>query len=364
MKKTMRRPMKMVVSMLLVLGLMAGTVTALVACGGEKFKVDIFSFNQSDPYIGQVVAELQEEIKTAIPNASVKVFDGGDNQATQKNDIDTVISRGSDLLLVNIVNNAQGEDYAKTIKKSGIPVVFFNREIENKALEVDSTYAYVGTDPTAAGVMQGQMIGEMIPDADAFAKYNNNDSTLKIDYVMFRADPTNPEANGRTKYSVEEGNKQLRANLGAEFGEGNLLNSLYEDQMCSWSTKLANEAMTSLLGKSNISELDLIIANNDGMAQGVIAALQEAGFNLPGSKTTGVKYIPVFGVDALSGAVKLIEDGCMEGTVKQDAVAMAKSVVQIALNLKDAKDIKTGTDVFGTWDEGVNKLRIPYAKVS
>lgn len=50
--------------------------------------------------------------------------------------------------------------------------------------------------------------------------------------------------------------------------------------------------------------IELVICNNDGMAEGAVTALNTAGYNL-GSES---KSIPVFGVDATDAAKSLIAD--------------------------------------------------------
>lgn len=63
----------------------------------------------------------------------------------------------------------------------------------------------------------------------------------------------------------------------------------------------------SQYNEGNNNMIELIICNNDGMAEGAVAALNDKGYN------TGdpAKTIPVFGVDATDAAKKLIADGKM-----------------------------------------------------
>ncbi|MFR6640010.1 MAG: hypothetical protein ACLUSP_00500 [Christensenellales bacterium] len=52
----------------------------------------------------------------------------------------------------------------------------------------------------------------------------------------------------------------------------------------------------------------------------------------------------------------------MQGTVKQDGDAMAEAIVKIAMNLKNSKSFLADTDY--KFEDGVRKLRIPYAPVT
>ena len=104
--------------------------------------------------------------------------------------------------------------------------------------------------------------------------------------------------------------------------------------------------------------IELVICNNDNMAEGAITALNTAGFNLGNGK----KSIPVFGVDATEAAKVLIADGKMTGTVKQDADGMADAIIKLCANgLSENTGLMDNTHMYNV-DDRVNKLRIPYAK--
>ena len=113
--------------------------------------------------------------------------------------------------------------------------------------------------------------------------------------------------------------------------------------------------LTDMLGSSvNNNMVELVIANNDDMALGAIAALQAAGYNNGTGKT-----IPVFGVDATDAAKEKIADGSMTGTIKQDAEGMAEAVATIARNLMEGKATFEGIDTANL--EGSWRVNIPYS---
>ena len=86
--------------------------------------------------------------------------------------------------------------------------------------------------------------------------------------------------------------------------------------------------------------IELVICNNDGMAEGVVASLQQAGYNLEGKHV-----VPVFGVDATDNAKTLIAEGAMTGTVKQDNDGMAAAIAQ---TLKAVSEGKTPVDAMAS----------------
>ena len=101
--------------------------------------------------------------------------------------------------------------------------------------------------------------------------------------------------------------------------------------------------------------VELVICNNDDMAMGAISSLQTAGYNNGSGKT-----IPVFGVDAVQNAKDAIAAGSMTGTVAQDAVGMASSIVKLLNNFVADGNLMSNTDGMVV-DGDSAKIRVPYA---
>jgi len=105
--------------------------------------------------------------------------------------------------------------------------------------------------------------------------------------------------------------------------------------------------------------IELIIANNDDASLGAIEAMNENGFN---TGRAGAGYIPVFGVDATTVAQEAIRGGRMTGTVLQDAVGMARTILALAQNVANGQPVFSNTASYNV-DRGVRKIRVPYAIV-
>ena len=353
------KQMKKIIAMLLVLTLAFG----LVACGnngGEAAKADgevaVFWYTFGDTYLSSVRAAMNE----AFNAAGVKYldYDANNNQTTQTEQIQTAITKGASALVVNIVD-ASSDDATQAIldmaKNANLPIVFFNRSVSEAIVSSYDKAAYVGTDYTMAGHMQGKMIGEYV-----LANYDaldiNGDGI--ISYVMFKGQEGNLEADARTQFGVEDADAVLTAagKAALKFYDDANASKYLLDQNGAWSAAQGQEHMQTLLSKYNEDNgnmVELVIANNDDMALGAISALQAAGYNVEGAR-----YIPVFGVDATDAAKEKIADKSMTGTIKQDAVGMANAVVLIAQNLIAGKNAFEGVtgDLEGTW-----RINIPYA---
>lgn len=325
--------------------------------GGEDASVAVFYYTYSDPYISTVRASLDRELEALGVN--YQDYDSNSSQTTQSEQVQTAITKGATMLIVNIVETGS-DDAAQGIveqaRAADIPLVFFNREVSDNVIASYEKCAFVGTDAAEAGHMQGEMIASYL--------INNYDATDlngdgKISYVLFKGQDGNAEAEFRTQYSVEDANAYLKEAGKPElmFYNPNNRDKYLVDKNGTWSASAANEYMTTILTEyteSGKNMVEVVICNNDGMAEGAITALNTAGYNTGNGKT-----IPVFGVDATDAAVSLIGAGKMTGTIKQDAEGMAKALAHLTNNVKSAADIMEGTENFVV-DENVSKIRIPY----
>lgn len=334
---------------ILATALSAIMVLSMAACGGSSApasqgggesgklpKVGVLIYKYDDTYISTVRNALQAALDG---KAEVIMQDGKGDQATQNDQLDVLIEKKVDVLAVNMVDAKAAAGVIEKAKKAGIPTVFFNREPDAAVVKSFDKACFIGTNAADAGKMQGDII------KDLFEKNKNYDlnGDGKVQYVMFQGEPDNPEAIARTKYSVD----QAVAN-------GVQMEQVGETQVCNWDTEQAQKAMEAILA-ANEGKIELVIANNDGMAIGCIAALSNIGYNVEG----GSKFIPVIGVDATDAAKDAIAKGTMSATVLQDGDAMGKAIAAVALNYAGGKAPLDGTG-FAFDDTGI-AVRIPYA---
>lgn len=189
----------------------------------------------------------------------------------------TAITAGSDLLIVNSVETSTSDpakDIVDDAKAADIPVISFNREVaDNDVINSYEKCAFVGTNAPDTG-QQGEMIGEYLT-----ANYDtvdlNGDGTISC--VLFKGQEGNAEAEARTQYSVEGANAILAESGKPEldYCDSKATTKYLVDAAGKWSAQAANDYMVTLLGNYNKDNnmVELIICNNDGMAEGAIAAL-------------------------------------------------------------------------------------------
>ena len=361
----MKKTLAILLSAVMVLALLAG-------CGEQKqpdtndqgntdaseLNVGVFYYDFSDVYISSVRNSMNSQLDAM--GIKYNNFDGAGNQAQQTDQINTAIANGANLLIVNIVETSSpdaAQNAVEAARTAGIPIIFFNREVADEVVSSYDKCAFVGTNAPEAGHMQGQLVGEYL-----LAHYDEVDlnGDGQITYVMFKGQEGNAEAEARTQFGVEDANTVLTAAGKPElvYYNASATDKYLVDQNGKWSAQAANDYMATILpeySEANGNMVELIICNNDGMAEGAVSALQGTGYNNGEGKT-----IPVFGVDATDSAKQLINEGKMTGTIKQDAEGMASTILNLVSSVKNGGNLMDNTASFNV-DEGVAKIRVPYA---
>jgi len=231
------------------------------------------------------------------------------------------IENGIDKLRINPGNIGSDENVKKVVeaaKEKNIPVVFYNRKPSDEAIASYDKLYYVGIDPNAQGIAQGELIEKLWkenPDLDL-----NKDGVIQ--YVMLTGEPGHPDAVARTKYSISTLNDH-----------GIKTEELHQDTAM-WDTATAKDKMDAWLSGPNGSKIEVVICNNDGMALGAIESMKATG-----------KILPTFGVDALPEALVKIEAGEMAGTVLNDAKGQASATFNMVVNLAAGKEPTEGTEL-------------------
>ena len=338
----------------------------------SELKVGVFYYTFSDTYIASVRTALDAELDSL--GVTYNNFDGNNNQTTQNEQIQTAVTDGYNLLVVNMVTSGSPDVANEIISlANGTPVIFFNRAIEadgeeGTVLNANSNICFIGTDAPEAGHLQGKMVGEYL-----LANWDTVDlnGDGKISYVMFKGDEANVEAIYRTQYGVEDANAVLTAagKPELEYFDTAATTKYQVDLGGAWSAQAALDYMNTNLSQYNEANgnmIELVICNNDNMAEGAISALEAAGYN---TGADGATVIPVFGVDATDAAKELIAAGKMTGTVKQDAEGMAAAIASVvkadgegtAMADAIAAAAATNADMYSVADGIANKLFVAYA---
>lgn len=332
--------MKKIFGLLLATTLVGGMIAGCGAGGEAKketLRVGVCLYKFDDTYISTVRQSLQEIEEANKGMVEFEFVDGKGDQAIQNDAIDTLLQKGMDLLMVNLVDTGAGQAVVDKIAKEDVPVVLFNREPISEVVKSYEKAVFIGTNAQEAGVLQGNILSKVWGENPNLDK--NGDGIMQ--YVMLKGEPDNPEAIARTEYSVKT------------IEEAGIKTEELANQVCNWDQGLAQNATEAWLSRYG-EGIEVIIANNDGMAQGAIAALNAQDLN----KGDIAKTIPVVGVDATDAAKDLISKGFMTGSVLQDAPAMAEALYKCGINLIEGKSAIDGTEY--KFDDSGIAVRIPY----
>ena len=314
-------------------GMLLGSIilaSALVACGekkeeaktdapaGEKLSIGLTAYKFDDNFIALFRKAFEAEAMAKADTVEVTAIDSQNSVATEKEQIEAVLEKGVKAFAINLVDASAADGIINLLKEKNIPVVFYNRKPSDEAIASYDKLYYVGIDPNAQGIAQGELIEKLWkenPDLDL-----NKDGIIQ--YVMLTGEPGHPDAVARTKYSISTLNDH-----------GIKTEELHKDTAM-WDTATAKDKMDAWLSGPNGSKIEVVICNNDGMALGAIESMKAAG-----------KVLPTFGVDALPEAIVKIEAGEMAGTVLNDAKGQASATFNMVVNLAEGKEPTEGTDL-------------------
>lgn len=284
---------------------------------GSTLRVGVALYTQDDTFISAVAQDLERLAREAEGSSgnlkiNLSVADGRSNQTTQMEQIDQFLSRGCDVLCVNIVDRTAAAVLIDKAEEAGVPVIFFNRQPVAEDIQRWEQIYYVGARAEEGGTLQGQLVLEAW-QADQARWDRNGDGVVQ--YAMLEGEPGHQDALLRTEYSVKA------------LTDGGLEVEKLASDTANWNRGQAEAKMQQWLEKYG-SEIEVVFANNDDMALGAIDAVQEAGLEMP----------LVVGVDATAPALEAVAAGTLQGTVLNDAQGIAGAMLDLVLALSRGED--------------------------
>lgn len=289
-------------------------------------------YRYDDNFISVVRRAIEKEAQGTV-GVRLLMNDSQNNQSMQNDQVDVMLARGVDALAINLVDPAAAPTVINKAKLDKVPVVFYNKEPTADELNSYEQAYYVGTDSKESGIIQGELIAnhwKTNPQWDL-----NKDGVLQ--FVLLKGEPGHPDAEARTSYAISALNDR-----GVKTEELHLDTAM-------WDTAMAKDKMDAWISGPNANKIEVVIANNDAMAMGAIESLRAA------DRTD----IPVYGVDALTEALALVESGQMQGTVLNDADNQARAIFQLARNLAEGREAGYDTE----WIIENKVVRVPYVGV-
>jgi len=221
-------------------------------------------------------------------------------------DVETLITQGVDALIILAQDGDSIGPALDAAEDAGIPVIGYDRLI------ADERAFYLTFDNIEVGRLQAQAVLDVAPEGN---------------YVMIKGSPTDPNAD------FLRGGQQEVLQDAIDAGKITIVGDVYTD---GWDPAGAQRNMEQILTQNN-NEVDAVVASNDGMAGGVVAALAAQGMD----------GIPVSGQDGDKGALNRVAQGTQTVSVWKDSRALGKAAGEIAVALAEGTAM---SDVEGASD--------------
>ncbi len=232
-------------------------------------------------------------IKAVLEAAGVEYIstDAGSSAEQQLTDIEDLITRGADALIILAQDGTAVLPGVQSALDQGIPVIAYDRLIE------DDGAFYITFDNVEVGRMQARVILDLVPEGNyVFIKGNQADANADF---------------------LRGGQQEI---LQAAIDSGAIIN-VGESYTDNWDPALAQTNMEQFL-TANSNDVDAVVASNDGMAGGVVAALEAQGL-------AGV--VPVSGQDGDGAALNRVALGTQSVSVWKDARELGTAAGEAAV---------------------------------
>jgi len=228
--------------------------------------------------------------------------DAQSSEEQQLADIEDLITRGADALIILAVDGVAVEPGVTSALDQGIPVVAYDRLIEN-----DGAY-YITFDNVEVGRIQARAIVAEVPEGD---------------YVFIKGDPGDANAEFLFGGQIEVLSEAAGCDVSTtpDAGSTCTIVNVATQSTDGWLAENAQTNMEQILSDLD-NTLDAVVASNDGTAGGVIAALADQGLD---------GQIPVSGQDADGAALNRVALGTQTVTVWKDARELGKAAGEAAV---------------------------------
>ena len=281
-------------------------VTALLASAALSATMGVVALADGN-IIGVSWSNFQEErwktdeaaMKAAI-EANGDRYISADAQASaskQLTDVESLITQGANALIILAIDSGAVGPAVDRAAAEAIPVIGYDRLIE------DARAFYITFDNKEVGRMQAREILAAMPEGN---------------YAFIKGDKGDPNADflfeGQMEVLKEAMDSGKVKNVGETYTDG-------------WKPDNAQKNMEQIL-TANDNNVDAVVAENDGMAGGVVAALSAQGM---------AGTVPVSGQDGDHAALNRVARGTQTVSVWKDARELGKAAGNIAGMLADGK---------------------------
>ena len=287
-----------------------------INCTGPQQNSNSSSANNGDPNrklkIGFAMDTLKEERwvrdKEAFEAACKKlgvepVVTVADNKADkQANDVDNLLTQGVDALIIAPHDATQAASMVEKAKAKGVPVISYDRLINSDKIDL-----YISHQVPVIGRKIAEYALKKVPEGNYVMVYGAGTDNNAVIMKKEQLDVLKP--------AIDSG----KINIVAD--------NFTPDWKPEEALKMAENALTQ-----NKDDIQAFVVSNDGMAGGVVSALEKKG--LAGK-------ILVTGQDAALDGLQRIAQGTQTMTVYKPIVPLATQAVEAAIKLARKEPLNT-----------------------
>jgi D-xylose transport system substrate-binding protein len=259
-------------------------------------------------------------IKAALDEVGAQYLsaDAGSSEEQQATDVENLLSQGANVLIILAQNTETILPSVQAAVDQGVPVIAYDRLIES----ADSLY--VSFDNVRVGEMQAEAVLGEVSEGN-FVIIKGNGADANSDFL-------------RQGY--------VNAGIPAENESSDTITIVGETYTDNWDPALAQTEMEQFLTE-NDNAVDAVLSENDGMAGGVVAALEAQGL---------AGQVPVSGQDGDIAALNRVALGTQTVDVWKDAHELGKAAGEAAVALCDNPDLASVPDTEEFESPGGNTL--------
>jgi len=234
-------------------------------------------------------------IKAALDAAGATYIstDAGSSAEQQLTDVEQLITDGADVLIILAQDGTAIKPAVQSALDQGIPVIAYDRLIE------DPGALYITFDNVGVGRLMAQVIYDLVPTGN---------------YIIIKGNSADANAD-----FLRSGIEEVIGDA-VTAGDITIVGETYTDN---WDGSLAQTETEQFLTQAN-NDVQAVISENDGMATGVVAALDAQGL---------AGQVPVSGQDGDLAALNRIALGTQSVSVWKDARELGTAAGEAAVAL-------------------------------
>ncbi|MCB8901022.1 MULTISPECIES: sugar ABC transporter substrate-binding protein [unclassified Streptomyces] len=282
----------------------ASMALSLAACGqadsaggdsggkGSSTKIGLLlPENKTARYEALDRPQFEQAVKGACLTCEIVYNNAVSDVVKQKQQFDQLIAAGVRVIALDPVDATKAAGWVKEAQGKGVKVLAYDRLIEGAD-------AYVSHDNNKVGELQGEaLLAALGPKASS------------ANVVMINGD--------------EKDTNAALFKQGAHAALDGKVGKIAYEASGEWDPKVAGEKMSAAISSVGKDKIDAVYSANDGMAGGIITALENAG----------IKSIPVGGQDAEIAGIQRIIAGTQTFTIYKSPLELAPKAAELAVDL-------------------------------